>query len=180
MSRHFEILPKWKDRIDKTFLPKRETYESAGYDIKCAETIVIPTIWSLITKFYMDSTNMSKDKNVDVADLKVFRATMVPTGLTAYFNNDEVLKLHVRSSVGFKWLCTLSNSVGIVDADYSDKDGHIMIPMINFGFKNRVVKKGEAIAQGIFHKYLITDDDCPADKKRESGFGHTSGEGLNK
>ena len=105
---------------------------------------------------------------------------MIPTGLTAYFNHDEVLKLHVRSSVGFKWLSTLSNSVGIVDADYSDKLGHIMIPMINFGFRKRLIKKGEAVAQGIFHKYLVTDDDKPRDKDRTSGFGHTSGEGMNK
>ncbi len=170
-KRMFEILPEWMGKIDKSFLPRRETYKSAGYDIKCAEDITIPTIWSQLNLF---------KKSENDADGKMFRATMVPTGITAFFLDDEVLKLHVRSSIGFKWLCTLANSVGIVDADYSDKGGHIMIPMINFGFKDRVVKKGEAIAQGIFHEFLITDDDCPADKERVSGFGHTSGEGLNK
>jgi dUTP pyrophosphatase len=174
-KRRFEILSDWKDKINNEFLPKRETYKSAGYDIKCAEDIVIPTIWSQLSLF-----NSSIGIRNRVADEKIFRATMVSTGLTAFFLDDEVLKLHVRSSIGFKWLSTLANSVGIVDADYSDKGGHIMIPMINFGFKDRTVKKGEAIAQGIFHKFLITDDDNPEERERVSGFGHTSGEGLNK
>ena len=35
-----------------------------------------------------------------------------------------------------------------------------------------MIKKGEAIGQGIFQKYLITDEDN-AEGKRSGGFGST-------
>jgi dUTP pyrophosphatase len=36
------------------------------------------------------------------------------------------------------------------------------------------IHKGDRIAQGIFMKYLKTDDDQPVSRKRVSGFGSTN------
>ena len=82
--------------------------------------------------------------------------------------NDEVLLICVRGSQGFKYNVRLINQVGIVDKDYYNNEvneGHIWIALQNEGKKKYSVKKGEGIAQGIFSKYLLTDDDIKETKR---------------
>ncbi len=53
-------------------------------------------------------------------------------------NEDEVLFLIVRSSMGFKYNVRLCNQVGIIDKDYYnniDNEGHIFIKIQNEGTK---------------------------------------------
>ena len=67
------------------------------------------------------------------------------------------------------------HNMGVIDSDYynnSDNEGHIFIQCINLKDYDVKIKKGEAIAQGIFQKYLIADDD-KADGVRAGGFGST-------
>ena len=46
--------------------------------------------------------------------------------------------------------------------------------MTNFGLRDLIIKKGERIGQGIFMKYLVTDQDDQDNKKvRQNGFGST-------
>ena len=76
--------------------------------------------------------------------------------------NDEVLLILVRGSQGFKYNVRLINQVGVVDKDYynnSGNEGHIWIGLKNEGEKDYIVNKGDRIAQGIFMKYLLTQDD---------------------
>ena len=83
-----------------------------------------------------------------------------------------------RSSVGFKYNVRLTNQVGIIDHDYynnEDNEGHMWFSLQNHGDKDFIVKKGQAFAQGIFMKYLVTDDDNVS-KIRESGIGSTNKE----
>lgn len=56
----------------------------------------------------------------------------------------------------------LVNSQGVIDADYynnEDNEGHIMIGLINFGNEDVEITKGMRIAQAIFYKFLIIDDE---------------------
>ena len=130
-------------------MPARKTKMSAGYDICVPE---------------------------DVA-LRPGRLVMVPTGVKAYMQEDEFLGVHIRSSMAIKKGIRLVNNMGIIDADYynnPDNEGHIMLALVNTGLKPLVLKKGERIAQGIFYKYLTTDDDNATEKKeRSGGFGST-------
>ena len=67
------------------------------------------------------------------------------------------------------------NSVGVVDRDYYgniDNDGHIMFAFYNIKEEDILIKKGEAIGQGVFSKYLVVDDDS-SDGERTGGFGST-------
>ena len=70
----------------------------------------------------------------------------------------------------------LANSIGVVDKDYygnEDNDGHIMFAFYNIKDEDIIVKKGEAIGQGVFQKYFISDND-QAEGKRSGGFGSTN------
>ena len=102
--------------------------------------------------------------------------TLVKTGIKAYMQDDEVLYLYNRSSNPKKKGLILANSVGVVDKDYygnPDNDGHIMFAFYNIKEEDITIKKGEAIGQAIFQKYLTTDDDN-AQGTRMGGFGSTS------
>ena len=132
-------------------MPVRKTKYSAGYDIEAAEDVVIPS--------FKKGTN----------------PTLVKTGLKAYMQNDEVMFLYNRSSNPKKKGLILANSVGVVDKDYygnPDNDGHFMFAFYNIKDEDVLVKKGEAIGQAIFQKYLVTDDDV-AQGERLGGFGST-------
>lgn len=133
-------------------LPIRKTKCSAGYDIEAAEDTIIPAF----------KTGM--------------KPTLVKTGLKAYMMEDEMLCLYNRSSNPGKKGLILANSVGIVDSDYygnPDNDGHIMFAFINVKGEDVEIKKGDAIGQAIFEKFLIADDD-KAEGQRMGGFGSTS------
>ena len=133
-------------------LPIRSTKNSAGYDIEAAEDCVIPA-------FKLGQ-----------------KPVLVKTGLKAYMQSDEVLILANRSSNPGKKGLILSNSIGVVDSDYygnPDNDGHIMFAFFNFKDEDVGIKKGDRIGQGMFQKYLVTDNDV-AEGERTGGFGSTN------
>lgn len=133
-------------------LPVRKTKCSAGYDIEAAEDCTIPSF------------------------KKGMKPTLVKTGLKAYMMEDEVLILANRSSNPGKKGLILANSIGVIDSDYygnPDNDGHIMFAFFNIKDEEIEIKKGDAIGQGIFQKFLTVDEDL-AEGERMGGFGSTS------
>lgn len=100
---------------------------------------------------------------------------IIPTNVKAYMRTDEVLMLYVRSSVGIKRGVTLANGTGVIDSDYADNpdnDGNIGICLHNNSDTVVEFKKGECVMQGIFMKYMTTDDD-EVTEERTGGFGST-------
>lgn len=130
-------------------LPQRATKKSAGYDFFSPKDF----------------------------ELKPKKTIKIPTGIKVYMQDDEMLDIRIRSSLGFKYDVTLSNSAPVIDADYHnniDNEGHIWIKLINHGDKALNIEKGEAFVQGIFFEYLIADDDKPRKKERVGGIGSTN------
>lgn len=129
-------------------LPKRSTMYSAGYDIETCE-----------------------DLTINPNEIKLAK-----TGIKAFMQPDEVLKMYPRSSLPRTFGVTIPNNVGIVDADYfenPDNDGAIFVSLINFINEPVFIPKGTRIAQGIFMKYLTVSDEEPIKKTRNGGFGST-------
>lgn len=94
------------------------------------------------------------------------------TDVKAYMEDDEVLMLYVRSSMG-KVHVVIANGTGIIDASYynnPDNDGNIGFRLLNLGKEDYIIRRGDRIGQGVFMKYLITDDDN-ATGDRTGGFG---------
>ena len=129
---------------DEYEIPSRETYYAAGYDFHALCDFVI-------------KPGMTKK---------------IPTGIKAEMENDEVLLIVVRGSQGFKYNVRLINQVGVVDKDYYNNptnEGHIWIGLKNEGIKDYVVNKGDGIAQGMFIKYLLTENDNINEKTLRNG-----------
>ena len=146
MSRHFEICKGWED---KAVLPTRATKYSAGYDFYAANG---PYKWAPHTD-----------------------TLKIDTGIKAIMEPDEVLLIFIRSSLAIKYGLALSNGVGVIDSDFAnnpDNDGNICIPLYNPSDRFIQIDKGDRIAQGIFMKYLTTDDDNVT-AERIGGVGST-------
>lgn len=129
--------------------PVRSTKHSAGYDFESIQDFVISP-----------------------GEIK-----KIPTGIKVTMANDEMLMLFVRSSMGFKYNIRLCNQVGIIESDYynnESNEGHMWIALQNEGQKDYIVKKGDKICQGVFTKFLITDDEEEIQNIRSGGFGSTS------
>lgn len=134
-----------RELYQEYFLPRRDSNKTAGYDLYLLE-----------------------DLTLDPGEIK-----KIPTGVKAIFNNDEALLFIVRSSMGFKYNVRLTNQVGVIDADYynnPDNEGHMWVSIQNHNDKRVSFSKGEAIVQGIFIKYLTTDDDECLDQERRSDY----------
>ena len=134
---------------DTTKLPQRSTEQAAGYDFYSPVSITIgPKQWG-----------------------------MVRTHIKAKMAADDVLMIFPRSSMGCKKHLMLSNTVGIIDSDYynnPDNEGNIVIALYNYGDREQHIAVGDKIAQGIFLKFGITDNDFTAAKaERRGGIGST-------
>ncbi|MDZ7835189.1 MAG: dUTP diphosphatase [Alkalibacterium sp.] len=157
--RGFEIVSKYKE--DNLSLPKRATKGSAGYDLTAAVDMVVPSVFKALSR-----ESQSEDNPV--------RSTLIPTGVKAYMPENEYLLLANRSSNPMKRQLAVPNGIGVVDADYygnEGNEGEIFVQVINYGLDDVKVAKGERIAQGIFSRYEIVDDEEEAFDERTGGFG---------
>lgn len=141
-----------KKVYDNIKLPERKTKFSAGYDFKSP------------ISFTVNSGEHIK----------------IPTGIRCRMNNDYVLKVYPRSSLGCDYMFILMNLVGIIDSDYydSDNEGHIFAKMKNCEDKPVVIETGDGLCQGTFIEYAITEDD-KVETARNGGFGSTNKKGNN-
>ena len=110
-------------------------------------------------------------------ELKPGETIKIPTGIRAVIDENWVLKIYSRSSLGFKYRLWLDNLTGIIDSDYSnsDNEGHIFIKVTNNSLEDKIVRinRGDKFAQGIFVQYgTVIDDD--AVEARNGGFGSTN------
>lgn len=138
-------------------LPVKATIHSAGVDFIASADIRIPAF-----RFKGE-------------------ATLVPTGVKAFMQNDEYLQIFARSSIPVNLGLIMSNGVGIVDSDYYNNptnEGHIMIEFNNLTNEHITIKKGTRIAQGIFNEILpVTHGVRLKNDIRNGGFGSTGSKG---
>lgn len=145
MARKFHLV---STAPEGTLLPKRSTKHSAGYDF-----------FSPIDAEIMPGATLN-----------------IRTDIKVEMNEDEVLFIAPRSSYGYKYQMVLTNTLGIIDADFFNNEtneGNISIKIKNNGTEPMYLVKDEAFAQGIFVKYLTTDDD-DVTEVRTGGIGSTT------
>ena len=100
---------------------------------------------------------------------------MIWTDVKASMYYDNALLIIPRSSMG-KHPIMISNTVGLIDADYygnKSTDGNIGFRLFNLGTTPYEIKAGDRIGQGIFIKYGTVKDDNTT-TERKGGFGSTN------
>ena len=132
-------------------IPVRKTKYSAGYDVCTPVDVVLPS----------------------------GQRRVIPTGIKAVFNEDEMeswhLQMYVRSSVGIKDGVVLTNGTGVIDPDYfmGENDGDMMLALLNTSDKLVKYKAGDRICQAVFVLHGLTSDDA-ASGDRTGGIGSTN------
>lgn len=175
-TRGFEIVSAYRNAGVK--LPERQTKNAAGYDFFAREDFVLKSIWryDFIRLFRLiKNEHPLTDGDLQRAS-KILKPLLVPTGVKAYMQPNEVLVLANRSSNPLKRGLVIPNGVGVIDADYYGNpanEGEIFIQMVNFSPRDVVIEQGERIGQGIFMPYLLADGDNGTGAKRTAGFGST-------
>lgn len=145
VTRKFEYVKRIKNKDFE--LPQRSTLKSGGYDFFAMEDVI----------------------------LEPYKITYVPTGVKCKMLDDEILILVNRSSNPKKKGIILTSGINIIDADYYgnvDNDGEISLILQNITNELVKIKKGDKTVQGVFVKFLKTDDDN-SEKERVSGIGST-------
>lgn len=100
--------------------------------------------------------------------------TIIFTDVKAYMQEDEVLNIYIRSSLGIKNGLMLCNNVGIIDSSYYNNegnDGNIGIALINTTGVSVTLKAGDRFAQGVFQKFLQADEEEILQSERIGGMG---------
>ena len=139
---------------DEIKLPARATKHSAGYDFYSTEDFIVGPGESVV----------------------------VNTGIKCEIDPNWVLVLCPKSGLGFKYCMTLSNTIGIIDADYynsesndATNEGHIMVKIHvpSGSTKALVIEKGQKFCQGIFLQYGVAIENEDELGTRNGGIGST-------
>ena len=99
---------------------------------------------------------------------------LLPTGIrwvTVEEDKDKFLMIVPRSGLGTKFGMRLTNTVGIIDADYclAANEGHIMASVVVD--KELVLNAGDRFMQGILMQYYRCGE--ASNTTRSGGFGST-------
>lgn len=132
--------------LDAIPLPRRATTGSAGYDLVCPTEVL----------------------------LQPGESATIATGLRCLMDAGWVLLLFPRSSLGFRHQMCLSNTVGVIDSDYSlaANEGHILVKVHNGGDHALCIHAGERFCQGIFLPYGLAEE-AEVSAARDGGIGST-------
>lgn len=152
-----DIFNMWKDSIEfyppvclivGENIPKYETVNSAGVDLKANEDVV----------------------------LYPFTPTLVHTGIKLAIPIGYEGQVRPRSGLALKQGITVLNSPGTIDADYRGEVGAILM-LCNSQTGGYQIHKGDRIAQLVFSKVEQLDFSSvsflPETERGEGGFGHT-------
>jgi dUTP pyrophosphatase len=136
--------------LDNECYPERAHFTDAGLDLVAREEVtLLPT---------------------EAKGVKMGIKVEIPPGYVGL--------IFPRSGLATKKRITLTNTVGVIDADYR---GEIICHVINNGSFQYTVHRGDRIAQLVVLPCLIGDiftvqeSDLSNTERGENGFGHTGG-----
>lgn len=127
--------------------PKKQTVGSAGIDL---------------------FNNTDKDIIINPGEYAI-----ISTGMFVEIPEGYVGLLFARGSLGYKYGCTLTNSVGVIDSDYR---GEVMARITNISQKSHTIKAGERCVQLVIVPVPETEyveEELNVTERGTNGFGST-------
>jgi len=175
-------------------LPKYETDQSSGIDFAACLTRTCKLVNHRLkekTKFLTVNNTAGRTRHSFVEDeapeipqtsnngeeiildIRCGETIMVPLGWACGFEENFVMQLHVRSSIGLNGL-TLANSTGIIDSDYR---GELFACLYNRTSAPIQITHGQRIVQAIMLKCdqmdIREEAELMETARGEGGFGST-------
>lgn len=177
-ARGFEVIADEHRTLDDdaVFLPVRGTKTSAGYDFFATEDLTILPQQSV--KFKTDVKAYMGDDEflfIDVRSSIGSKKDLMITNTIGVIDSDyyENVDNDGNMMVGLRNLKPQIMIAGSICIEDVSGMFHRIPRILNLTEENTVViKKGERVAQGIFIKFLESDN-CNTDVERTSGTGHT-------
>lgn len=125
---------------------KRQTKNSAAYDIKVNETKI----------------------------LKPGECYTFETDINFKVKSEQCVLVLPRSSFSIKKKCRLMTGTSLIDQDFYPNT--IKVPVQNFGTEDVLIEAGERVAQGLVIKYETLDNEILSEVIRDGGIGSTGKE----
>lgn len=109
----------------------------------------------------------------EIRILEEGKSIVISTGFYVEIPEGYVGLVFARSSLGFKFDCTLANSVGVIDSDYR---GEVKVKIRNHSDKPKMIEPNERVAQIVvvpcFNQFTQVDELSETDRG-SNGFGST-------
>ena len=142
----------------KNPLPKYETTEAAGMDLRASLTNLSP---KFLFNAYIESGKVIIEPR---------GRALIPTDLHMSIPEGYELQIRPRSGLALKYGITVLNTPGTIDADYR---GEIKVLLINLGQETLAFKNGDRIAQMVIAKHEQGEFELDKTERNEGGWGHT-------
>lgn len=130
-------------------LPKFETSEAAGMDLRASFKFVTPE--TPLKTFGDAEIIFGNNSRKTLLRLEPGSRAIIPTDMYITVPEGHFCAIYPRSGLAIKKGLGLCNSVGVLDRDYT---GNMGIPVINNGFETIWIEDGERIAQMIVQPYV--------------------------
>ena len=149
-------------------LPKYETVESAGCDLRAELSLINEDLLFNAWVFYPENGEI-------VLKIAPGGRALIPTGLKMALPTGYEGMVRPRSGLALKHGITVLNTPGTIDSDYR---GDVGVVLINHGDKTFTVNQGDRIAQLIINKVeqvefeIVNELDDTA--RGSGGFGSTN------
>lgn len=109
----------------------------------------------------------------EIRILEEGKSIVISTGFYVEIPEGYVGLVFARSSLGFKFDCTLANSVGVIDSDYR---GEVKVKIHNHSDKPKIIEPNERVAQIVvvpcFNQFIQVDE-LSETNRGSNGFGST-------
>jgi dUTP pyrophosphatase len=93
-------------------------------------------------------------RSAEALTLKPGARALVATGIAIALPDQFEAQVRPRSGLAVKYGVTVLNSPGTIDADYR---GEIKVPLINHGFEDFVINRGDRIAQMVVAAVVLAE-----------------------
>lgn len=161
--------------VSKNDIPKYETPNSAGMDIRADFSRITP---DKPIKLFGDGEIIFKNDVIKTTMLRLDPGAraLIPTGLFVAIPEGHEIQIRPRSGLSLNKGISVLNSPGTIDADYRHEIGIILI---NQGLEAVWIEDGERVAQMVIARVSSVDFDVKSSVKelgtteRLGGFGHT-------
>lgn len=161
---------RFKKMFDNVELPKYATAGSAGFDI------IVNNFRSLHTSPDGQTKTGEVKFNLNVDEVRLYpgQRLLIGAGYAVAIPENTQLEVRSRSGKTLKEGLICLNAPGTVDEDYRGEIGAILY---NAGGYSLVVKKGDAVAQGVLMPYIKASfeiaDDLSSTERGAGGYGST-------